>query len=79
MTQTDWKNWLYTEIAEQWAKFNLQPDSFETIKRLVKRALSGGQHQRLTRSCIDLIYLYLTFHFHSWTAYDESTHTLPEI
>ena len=26
-------NWLYQEIAEQWAKFNLHPDSFETIKR----------------------------------------------
>lgn len=26
-------NWLYEEIAEQWAKFNLHPDSFETIKR----------------------------------------------
>ena len=28
-------NWLYQEIAEQWAKFNLHPDSFETIKRSV--------------------------------------------
>ena len=46
-------NWLYEEIAEQWAKFNLHPDSFETIKRLARIAPPSGHHQLLSLSSVD--------------------------
>ena len=46
-------NWLYEEIAEQWAKFNLHPDSFETIKRLARIAQPSDHHNFLTLSSVD--------------------------